>query len=104
MDNATENKSENNSKSIEGLVKFPKLEISNFYGDVENWNFLKLFTPTILNNKSLTDLEKLQYLQMCVKGTALKLIRRFSLKEENLTHSWQILCNRFDNKRQLALT
>ena len=59
---------------------------------------------TILNNESFPNLEKLQYLQTCIKGTALKLIRGFLLKEENLTHSWQILCNHFDNKKQLAST
>ena len=39
-----------------------------------------------------------------VRGNAAKIIRGFSLKEENLKHCWDLLCKRFQNKRHLALS
>lgn len=96
-----------NSEVLNGkecMIKLPKLEIPNFYGDNDSWiSFKELFQSSILNNSNLSQIEKLQYLQTCVKGPAFKLIRGFPLKDENLKNCWEILCNRFENKRQLAI-
>ncbi|XP_054713437.1 uncharacterized protein LOC129222899 [Uloborus diversus] len=85
-------------------LKLPKMTLMNFYGDTEDWiSFREIFKSAILDNSQLTDLEKLQYLQTAVRGSAAKLIRGFSLQGENLKNCWDILCQRFENKRILAL-
>ncbi|GFW65191.1 integrase catalytic domain-containing protein [Trichonephila clavipes] len=77
-------------------VNLPKLEVPHFYGNCENWiSFKELFKSSILDNKSIRDLEKLQYLQASVRGDAAKLIRGFAIAVDNLMNCSDILCNRF---------
>ncbi|GFT97534.1 retrovirus-related Pol polyprotein from transposon 17.6 [Trichonephila clavipes] len=86
------------------VVNLPKLEVPHFYGNCENWiSFKELFKSSILDNKSISDLEKLQYLQASVRGDAAKLIRGFAITVDNLKNCWDILCSRYENKRQLDL-
>ncbi|GFW66731.1 DUF1758 domain-containing protein [Trichonephila clavipes] len=96
----------NNSIHVKSsVVNLPKLEVPHFYGNCENWiSFKELFKSSILDNKSISDLEKLQYLQVSVRGDAAKLIRGFAITVDNLQNCWDILCSRYENKRQLALS
>ncbi|GFV49325.1 DUF1758 domain-containing protein [Trichonephila clavipes] len=87
------------------VVNLPKLQVPHFYGNCENWiSFKELFKSSILDNKSISDLEKLQYLQASVRGYAAKLIRGFAITVDTLKNCWDILCSRYENKRQLALS
>ncbi|GFU64694.1 DUF1758 domain-containing protein [Trichonephila clavipes] len=94
------------NSSIHGkssVVNLPKLEV--LHGNYENWiSFKELFKSSILDNKSIRDLEKLQYLLASVRGDAAKLIRGFAITVDNLKNCWDILCSRYENKRQLALS
>ncbi|GFV87781.1 DUF1758 domain-containing protein [Trichonephila clavipes] len=75
------------------VVNLPKLEVPHFYGNGENWiSFKELFKSSILDNKSISDLEKLQYLQASVRGDAAKLIRGFAITLDNLKNCWDIHC------------
>ena len=74
-----------------------------FYGESESWiSFKELFKSGILEKNSLSEIEKLQYLQSWVRDRVAKLIRGFLLQLENLNNCWEILYNSFENKRQLA--
>ncbi|GFW21326.1 hypothetical protein TNCV_1531511 [Trichonephila clavipes] len=74
------------------VVNLPKLEVPHFYGNYENWiSFKELFKSSILDDKSISDLEKLQYLQASVRGDAAKLIRGFAITVDNLKNCWDIL-------------
>ncbi|GFS64644.1 uncharacterized protein TNCV_4684651 [Trichonephila clavipes] len=87
------------------VVNLPKLEVPHFYGNGKNWiSFKELFKSSILGNKSISDLEKLQYLQASVRGDETKLIRGFAITVNNLKNCWDILYSRYENKRQLALS
>ncbi|GFW40281.1 DUF1758 domain-containing protein [Trichonephila clavipes] len=82
------------------VVNLPKLEVLHFYGNCENWiSFKELFKSSILDNKSISDLEKLQYLQASVRGDAAKLIRGFAITVDNLKNCWDILCSRVDHNK-----
>ncbi|GFW26450.1 integrase catalytic domain-containing protein [Trichonephila clavipes] len=75
------------------IVNLPKLAVPHFYGNCENWiSFKELFKSSILDNKSISDLEKLQYLQASVPGNAAKLIRGFAITVDNLKNCWDIYC------------
>ncbi|GFX00822.1 hypothetical protein TNCV_4577891 [Trichonephila clavipes] len=77
------------------VVNLPKLEVPHFYGNCENCiSFKELFKSSILDNKSISDLEKLQYLQASVRGDAAKLIWGFAITVDNLKNCWDILCSR----------
>ncbi|GFW03681.1 integrase catalytic domain-containing protein [Trichonephila clavipes] len=86
----------NSSIQVKSSVgNLPKLEVPHFYGNCENWiSFKDLFKSSILDNKSISDLEKLQYLQASVHGDAAKLIRDFAISVDNLKNCWDILCSR----------
>ncbi|GFT02571.1 uncharacterized protein TNCV_1487741 [Trichonephila clavipes] len=87
------------------VVNLPNLEVTHFYGNCENCiSFKELFKSSILDNKSISDLEKLQYLQASVRGDAAKLIGGFAITVDNLKNCWDILCSRYENKQQLALS
>lgn len=92
------------SETKQSVIKLPKFDLPHFYGDTGNWiSFKELFNASVLQNKQLTEVEKLQYLQSSVRGNASKLIRGFAIQEQNLKNCWEILCQRYENKRQLAL-
>ncbi|GFX24701.1 DUF1758 domain-containing protein [Trichonephila clavipes] len=83
--------------------KMPKLELPQFHGEMEYWiTFKELFQATVIDNSDLTEIDKLQYLFASVKGNAVKLIRGFAIKKENLKNCWELLCERYENKNQLA--
>ncbi|GFV07254.1 uncharacterized protein TNCV_1312521 [Trichonephila clavipes] len=83
--------------------KMPKLELPQFHGEMEYWiTFKELFQATVFDNSDLTEIDKLQYLFASVKGNAAELIRGFAIKKENLKNCWELLCERYENKNQLA--
>ncbi|KAF8785882.1 hypothetical protein HNY73_011379 [Argiope bruennichi] len=101
--NKTESQAVNSNAKIQASKKLPKLELPHFYGDMENWiSFKELFQATVINNSELSKIDKLQYLFASTKGNAAKLIRGFAIREENLKNCWELLCERFENKSQLA--
>ncbi|GFW65774.1 DUF1758 domain-containing protein [Trichonephila clavipes] len=63
---------------------------------------VSLEKATVIDNSDLTEIDKLQYLFASVKGNAAKLIRGFAIKKENLKNCWELLCERYENKNQLA--
>ncbi|GFX01657.1 DUF1758 domain-containing protein [Trichonephila clavipes] len=84
-------------------AKMPKLELPQFHGEMEYWiTFKELFQATVIDNSDLTEIDKLQYLFASVKGNTAKLIRGFAIKKENFKNCWELLCERYENKNQLA--
>ncbi|GFV92997.1 integrase catalytic domain-containing protein [Trichonephila clavipes] len=63
---------------------------------------VSLEKATVIDNSDLTEIDKLKYLFASVKGNAAKLIRGFAIKKENLKNCWELLCERYENKNQLA--
>ncbi|GFW21752.1 integrase_H2C2 domain-containing protein [Trichonephila clavipes] len=99
-------KKETGNENLENknlVAKMPKLELPQFHGEMEFWiTFKELFQATVIDNSDLTEIDKLQYLFASVKGNAAKLIRGFAIKKENLKNCWELLCERYENKNQLA--
>ncbi|KAF8778407.1 hypothetical protein HNY73_015131 [Argiope bruennichi] len=101
--NKTESQAVCSNAKIQASKKLPKLELPHFYGDMENWiSFKELFQAMVINNSELSKIDKLQYLFASTKVNAAKLIRGFTIREENLKYCWELLCKRFENKSQLA--
>ncbi|GFX73511.1 putative bel15-i ag [Trichonephila clavipes] len=48
--------------------------------------------------------EKSEAEEASIRGDAAKLIRGFAITVDNLKNCWDILCSRYENKRQLALS
>ncbi|UYV83677.1 hypothetical protein LAZ67_23002041 [Cordylochernes scorpioides] len=89
----------------ESNVNLPKINLPIFNGDSANWlSFREIFNSTINSNQTLTEIQKFQYLNVSVKGPAEKLIRGFPISEKNYQQAWDTLCNRFNNRRELAFS
>ncbi|GFT13535.1 uncharacterized protein TNCV_3830181 [Trichonephila clavipes] len=92
-----ENKSKVNAYSN---INLPKYDLPQFAGDFNSWlSFKSIFSSSIDSNESLTDIQKLQYLQNAVTLDASRLIKGFAITHENYKQAWETLLNRYDNQR-----
>ncbi|UYV84304.1 hypothetical protein LAZ67_X001786, partial [Cordylochernes scorpioides] len=64
--------------------------------------FKEIFIKVIDQNRALANSQKLQYLVSALRGDAARLVRAFSISDENYSIAWQTLIHRYDNKRELA--
>ncbi|GFT33531.1 DUF1758 domain-containing protein [Trichonephila clavipes] len=87
-----ENKSKVNAYSN---INLPKYDLPQFAGDFNSWlSFKSIFSSSIDSNESLTDIQKLQYLQNAVTSDASRLIKGFAITHENYKQAWETLLNR----------
>lgn len=78
----------------------PQMEIPTFSGNYQQWmSFKDLFQEAIHNNPSLSNAQKHQFLKSKLRGEAEKLIQHLSISSENYLVSWELLNNRFNNKK-----
>lgn len=83
--------------------RLPKLEIPPFSGDLKDWsNFYSLFRSTIHRRQDISDVEKLQYLRSLLKGPPLALIENLQITAGSYDIAYQLLCQRYENKRTLG--
>ena len=81
--------------------KLPKLDVPSFDGSLLNWrNFWEQFTISVHRRSTLSNAEKLVYLQQALKGGAAKnSIEGLSRTGENYEEAIQCLKKRFDRPR-----
>ncbi|UYV60400.1 hypothetical protein LAZ67_1001040 [Cordylochernes scorpioides] len=91
------------SISEEFSIKLPKFQLPLFSGNFSEWlGFKEIFIKVIDQNRALANSQKLQYLVSALRGDAARLVRAFSISDENYSIAWQTLIHRYDNKRELA--
>ena len=78
----------------------PKMDIPQFAGDYHQWiSFKDLFLETIHNNPTISTTQKMQHLKTKLRGEAEKLVQHLSLSADNYKSCWEILTQRYDNRR-----
>lgn len=83
----------------------PKLDVPSFSGNYNQWvSFKDLFTEAIDKNNSLSNAQKMQFLKSKVRGEAEKLIQHLQISSENYTTCWDILQNRYNNRKMIFTT
>lgn len=80
----------------------PRIQLPHFFGRYVEWLFRDLFQSVIGKDASITDVEKLHYLKVNLKGEAEVLIRDLSTISDNYRRAWDILTAHFENKRLLV--
>lgn len=81
-------------------VKLPQISIPEFNGSYDRWlQFYDSFTSLIYNNNALTNVQKFYYLQTALKGEASGVIRALEVSDANYLVAWQMLKDRYENKR-----
>ena len=83
-------------------IQLPKMSIPRFDGDYLKWQtFSDIFTKMI-HDQQLPPIQKMWYLKTNVSGDAERLLRHLELTEDNYNIAWNILQDRFSNKRALT--
>ena len=88
--------------SRDATVKLPKLTIQPFKGDLTTWTtFWDSYKAAIHDNASLLDIDKFNYLQSLLQGSALDPVYGLTLTAANYKEAVSILERRFGNKQQI---
>lgn len=86
-------------------VRLPPMEVPNFYGSYKQWlEFHDSFKSLVDSNLSLTNIQKFYYLKGALKGTAADVIHSLEVSSENYQVAWDLLKERFENKKLIALS
>ncbi|XP_011866999.1 PREDICTED: uncharacterized protein LOC105561540 [Vollenhovia emeryi] len=82
--------------------RLPDISLPKFSGEYAAWPaFRNLFTSLILSNQKLTDVERLHYLRSSLEGAPAQLVSGLSMTGDSLVPSWELLKDRYENKRLL---
>ncbi|XP_037931454.1 uncharacterized protein LOC119666243 [Teleopsis dalmanni] len=80
--------------------RLPELQLPTFSGDIKDWpHFISMFGTIVDESIELSNLEKLQHLRSCLKGSALDAIKSLEVSDANYAKSLLLLSKKFDNKR-----
>lgn len=92
-----------NQDNCGGLgFKLPVIKIPTFDGTYFKWlEFKETFTSLVHENEKVKSIHKFHYLLSYLEGEAARVLCNLEVTGSNYTEAWQLLCKRFDNKRQL---
>lgn len=91
-------------ESVEPVtLKLKPIQIAQFSGDFKEWpTFAELFKSLIIENRSLNDVQRMQYLKTNLSGNASRIINKLQIGGDNFSVAWKLLCNRYENKRVIT--
>lgn len=105
LQNSTALNFQNASNQVNSIneIKLPPINLPSFNGSYDQWpNFRDTFKAIVDENKNLSDIKKLYYLRLALKGGAAKIIASIEMSDENYQVAWRLLEGRFENKRVLV--
>jgi len=83
-------------------ARLPKLTLPKFKGDVKNWtSFWDSFQSAVHNNDSIPKVDKFNYLNSLLEGTAYKTVQGLPLTESNYDSAIAMLKDRFGDPQQI---
>jgi hypothetical protein len=81
-------------------IKLPVIASPTFEGDTCSWlQFTDTFEALIVNNTALSSVQKFHYLIVSLKNEAKNLISNLQITNENFLVAWQLVTQRYKNKR-----
>jgi hypothetical protein len=112
-DNISDNASEHSSGAsnhagsmhlTNSHIKLPVIELPNFTGDQCKWlHFRDTFQALIVNNVSLSSVQRLHYLVSSLKGEPKELISNLSITNDNFAVAWKLITERYNNVKLIAM-
>ncbi|XP_053612017.1 uncharacterized protein LOC128676097 [Plodia interpunctella] len=88
---------------FQSSVKLPRITIPTFSGSYTEWtSFRDLFMSLVHTNQTLDNVQKLYYLKCHLSGEAEQLLRHFPITSGNYDVCWNLLDDRYNNKRFIA--
>lgn len=90
------------SAEVRAAAKLPDISLPKFSGVYKEWPaFSDMFKSLILDNRVLSDVQRLHYLRGCLRGEAADLIANQPLDGDSFSQSWELLKSQYENKRLL---
>lgn len=84
-------------------IRLPTIKLPTFNGHYDQWlEFRDAFNAIIQENKTISDIQKFYYLRSSLEGDACKIIQSIKASEANYVIAWQLLKDRFENKRLIV--
>lgn len=84
-------------------LKLPTIHLPTYTGQYHDWlEFRDTYTSLIHSDETIPKISKFHYLRAAVKDSAALIIRSLDFSAENYDIAWQLLCDRYDNKRLLV--
>jgi hypothetical protein len=84
-------------------VKLPTIQLPKFSGSYEGWlEFHDTYCSLIHSNDDIDDVNKFHYLRASLEGAAALVIQSIEFSSKNYRIAWDLLCERFNNKRLLV--
>jgi len=85
-------------------IKLPVIALPTFEGDTCNrLHFRDTFEALIVNNKTLSNVHKFHYLIASLQNEAKDLISNLQITNEKFLVAWQLVTQRYNNKRLIAM-
>ncbi|XP_045506828.1 uncharacterized protein LOC123703003 [Colias croceus] len=98
----SENQAHCGHQSNEINFRLPLINIGNFDGSYFKWlEFRDTFESLIHNNERIKSIHKFHYLNSYLEGEAAQVISNLEVTDCNYIVAWRLLCERYNNKRQL---
>lgn len=96
--------SENNTRrNSQVKCKLPTISLPKFGGSYDTWlEFRDTFDSLINSDDSIDDVNKFHYLRASLQDSAALIIQSLALSSSNYKIAWQLLCDRYNNKRLLV--
>ncbi|XP_038106740.1 uncharacterized protein LOC119766331 [Culex quinquefasciatus] len=87
---------------VQSVVRLPQIELPMFDGELDNWiPFRDAFKSLIHNNNSLSAVDKFHYLNSVLDPRVKRLYDSTKVTAANYKITWDLLVERFDQKRFL---
>jgi len=85
-------------------IKLPVISLPTYDGDTCHWlQFRDTFEALTVNNSTLSNVQKFHYLIASLKNEAKDLISNLQITNENFLVAWQLVTQRYNNKRLIAM-
>lgn len=98
LENENEKRGQNSTD-----IKLPRVTIPKFEGDYFEWiNFRDLFVALVLENKALSNSQRMQLLKTNLGGEAEILIYDLTLSNDDFITAWDRLKHRYENKKVIV--
>jgi len=108
QDSARSSLSDNSNISIRAhgsnvQLKLPAIAVPNFERETCNWlHYRDTFEALVVNNTTLSNVQKFHYLIASLKNEAKALISNLQITRANFFVAWQLVTQRYNNKRLTA--
>jgi len=85
-------------------IKLPTIALPTFEGDTCSWlHYRDTFEALLVNNTTLSNVQKFHYFFASLKNEAKDLISNLQITNENFLVAWQLVTQRYNNKRLIAM-